>query len=118
LPIKRYHTALLLAMCFLCAYPAVTQGTKVGPKETIAPPANSKDPEMDHMTQLVTSLKAEIPSIQDPAARKAAEDNLDLWQHLIDKMLLENKGANNSGLAHHHETAVSNPALKQAPKPK
>jgi hypothetical protein len=65
------------------------------------------------MTQLVTKLKTEVPDIKDPAAKQAALDNLELWQHLIDKILTDNRNANNVGKVHHH---ANEPATKQDPK--
>jgi hypothetical protein len=114
---SKYYLALLGFVCLCHTTCAIAQNAKISAKEQITSAPNSRDVELDHMAKLITSLKAEIPNIQDPAAKHAAMDNLELWQHLFDRILLDNKAANNAGGAHHHDTNAVDPALKQSPKP-
>jgi hypothetical protein len=73
--------------------------------------------EIDHMNQLVEKLKLDSAKIKDPAAKSAALDNLDLWQHLLDHIMRENQNANNVGGEHHHDDNPAPSELKQSPKP-
>ena len=117
MPIRTYTLTILCFVLGGTVTRTFAQTSKVSGKEPIASAPNSKDPELDHMAALITTIKGEIPSIQDPAAKKTASDNLDLWQHLFDRLLLENKKANSTGEAHHHKLSAPDPALKQSPKP-
>lgn len=117
MPTAKRTMIVLSLFCLSSLSSAIAQSSKVSRAEPISNSASSKDSEIDHMTQLITKLKGEIPSIKDPAAKQAAEDNLELWQHMIDRILTENKKANNVGGEHHHADNPSTPALKQSPKP-
>ena len=88
----------------------------MGPKQVTSQAEPTEGSEIDHMLHLITQLKAEVPKIQDPAAKKAAVDNLDLWQHMVDRLIRENKSANNTGGEHHHAEDPAPAALKQSPK--
>ena len=95
----------------------LAQNAKVGSKVDAAQAEASETSEIDHMMHLVAKLKLEIPKIQDPNAKQAAIDNLDLWQHLLDHLMQENQSANNTGKEHHHADDPAAADLKQSPKP-
>jgi hypothetical protein len=116
---KKQYLVLFGCLCFSqVSLPiAGAQTAVVGPKQTVASQEASENSELDHMNHLIAKLKSDTAKIQDPAAKSAAIDNLDLWQHMLDKMLRENPNANNVGAEHHHENDPAPPALKQSPKP-
>ncbi len=97
--------------------PLLAQNAHVGGKEPVPAQDAPGSTELDHMSGLISRLKAEVLNIQDPAARRAAQDNVDLWEHLLDKMIRDNPKANNSGPEHHHDNEPASPELKQSPKP-
>lgn len=107
--------SLCLALCSSASLPSQT--AKVGPKEAVPVGEQAGGSELEHMSHLVAQLKLDAAKIQDPAAKKAAEDNVDLWGHMLDKMMRENASANNVGKEHHHTSDPAPPALKQSPKP-
>jgi hypothetical protein len=117
------HTMLARLVFFsgalvpLCSIASNAQIAKLGPKEPSSNQAVAGDSELDHMAKLVTQLKLDIQKVSDPAAKKTASDNLELWQHLLDKLERENPGANNTAAEHHHNDDPAQDTLKQSPKP-